>query len=536
MSSVHATVRAHRTGLGTVLAVSARIQRRTVLVWVGALSAAMIGTAASVAALYDTQAKIDSYASAVTTGNALRAINGTVAGIDTLGGVVQDEFGFLAAFLLPLLGIALVARSTRREEESGRLELVLAGRIARREPTLAALLLAAAAAVAIVLVFGGGLIACGVPVSGSVLYALSLGTLAMVFAAVAALLAQLTIHARGVYAGATIVLVISYLLRGVGDVTGSWVTWLSPLGWAERTAPFGDQQWWVLAVPLTVSSGLALAGVSLAGRRDVGSALFRGGAGPARASRWRRTVPGLAAYVHRPAILGWLAGGVLLTAMMGALSRQLLDAMAANPALAQAMGLSPGTSPEGLVAVTQVFLAVIATGYAVQAVASLRAEEAEGRLETGLAGTLSRTRWLGAHVVVALAGLLVVVLGSAVVLAITTALSIGNRTQTGPILVSALAYLPAELVLAGLALAIYGVRPRLIAVAWAGYAGTVFVALVGSGLRLPSWVLDLAPTTHVGYPPLVAAGVVPLAVMSVVSVGLAVVGFTAFGRRGIPQL
>ena len=51
-------------------------------------------------------------------------------------------------------------------------------------------------------------------------------------------------------------LAASYVLRGVGDVTKTWVTWLSPLGWAEKAAPFGDQRWWTLAVPL--AAGLAL--------------------------------------------------------------------------------------------------------------------------------------------------------------------------------------------------------------------------------------------------------------------------------------
>ena len=31
-----------------------------------------------------------------------------------------------------------------------------------------------------------------------------------------------------------------YLQRGVGDVTKTWVTWLSPLGWAEKAARSGD--------------------------------------------------------------------------------------------------------------------------------------------------------------------------------------------------------------------------------------------------------------------------------------------------------
>ncbi|MEO6702582.1 MAG: hypothetical protein ABI140_06700, partial [Jatrophihabitantaceae bacterium] len=63
-------------GLGTMLRILVRIQLRSALVWVLVLGASMIGTAASVAALYDTPAKIHSYAAAVTSGNALVAING----------------------------------------------------------------------------------------------------------------------------------------------------------------------------------------------------------------------------------------------------------------------------------------------------------------------------------------------------------------------------------------------------------------------------------------------------------------------------
>ncbi|MEP6800014.1 MAG: hypothetical protein ABI890_17785, partial [Lapillicoccus sp.] len=229
----------HRGGLRTMLGIVARIQRRSALVWVLVLAASMVGTAAGIVGLYDTPAKIHGYAAAVTSGNALAAINGKVEGIDSLGGVIQDEFGFMAAFLMPLLGISLVTRATRREEESGRLELLLGGRIARHQPALAALVWTGGTIVLTGVLFALGLAVFGVPVVAAVLYALSLGVLAFVFAALAALLAQLTRHARGIYTAALVVLAASYVLRGVGDVTSTWVTWLSPLGWAEKAAPFG---------------------------------------------------------------------------------------------------------------------------------------------------------------------------------------------------------------------------------------------------------------------------------------------------------
>ena len=98
------------------------------------------------------------------------------------------------------------------------------------------------------------------------------------FAGIAALLAQLVQHARGVYTWSLIALAAAYVLRGVGDTTTNWLTWLSPLGWAEKTAPFGDQRWWMLAVPAVAGLASGGAAVWLAARRDVGSALLRGGA------------------------------------------------------------------------------------------------------------------------------------------------------------------------------------------------------------------------------------------------------------------
>lgn len=522
-------------GLGIMLRITGRMERRSALVWAVVLGASMIGTASSIAALYNTPAKIHSYAAAVTSGNALVAINGHVEGIDSLGGVIQDEFGFLAAFLLPLLGIAQVARSTRREEESGRLELLLAGRIARHDPALAALLLATATIVATAVLFAVGLAVTGVPRAGSVLYALSLAALAFAFAGLAALLAQLTLHARGVYTWSLIVLAASYVLRGVGDATGSWITWLSPLGWAEKAAPFGDQRWWALIIPTAAGLTLGAAALRLASRRDLGSALIRGSAGPGRAAARLRGPIGLAVRIHRPATLGWLAGGVLLTGMIGALSQQFLDAMAGNPALAEAMGIAAGRPVDGLVAAAQLYLAIIAAGYVVAAISTLRAEETGGRLETQLAGTLSRSRWLASHALVVLGGLVTIVLGASLVLGLATALSVGDMAELGAILGSGLAYLPAELVLAGLALAVYGCRPALFGITWVGYGVMTFLAFLGPGLKFRQWVLDLSPVTHVGNPPLGAINAGALAVLAVIAATLAAAGFAAFRRRGIPQ-
>ena len=116
-----------------------------------------------------------------------------------------------------------------------------------------------------------------------------------------------------------------------------------------------------------------------------------------------------------------------------------------------------GTQPQdGLVAVTQLYVAIIATGYVVQAVSSLRGEESSGRLEVRLSGTLSRTRWLAAHGLVIVIGLIVIVVASSVVLATGMALSLGDAVPIDRILGAGLVDRPAELLLGALALALFG--------------------------------------------------------------------------------
>ncbi len=523
------------TGLRAMLGIQWRTHRRGTLIWMLALIAMLVGTAGSIAGLFPTPDKIHSYAQAATAGDALVVINGRVEGIDSLGGIIADEFGFLAAFLLPLLGISLVTLVTRSEEEAGRLEALLAGRVARHVPVLAGIVLASSAIFLTAIAFALGLIAVGVPATRSVLYAASLGTLAFVFAGLATLLAQVTLHSRGVYTWGLLILGVAYVLRGVGDVTKTWVTWLSPLGWAEKAAAFGDMRWWTLLIPLAVGGLLAALAVLVAGRRDLGSALVGGGASSPRATPWLRSPLGLATAIHRPAILAWLAGAVILAGTMGSLAQQFINAVLGNAAMAETFGLLGAQPVDGMVALTQLYIAIIATGYAVQAIGSLRGEETAGRLEMRLSGSLSRVRLLAAHGLVIAIGLVVIVVVASIVLAAGMAWSLGTAVDLGRILSAGAAYLPAELLVAGLALALFGLWPRAFPAIWAGLAGVTFIAFLGPGLKLPTWVLDLAPTTHVGNPPLGAVEGLPLVVLGAIAAVLGGAAAIGFRRRGLPQ-
>lgn len=120
-------------------------------------------------------------------------------------------------------------------------------------------------------------------------------------------------------------------------------------------------------------------------------------------------------------------------------------------------------------------------------------------------------------------------------LALSTAWSVGNTDEIGAVMTAGLDYLPAELVLAGLALALFGLWPHGFGFTWAGYAVMTFIAVLGPGLKLAQWVLDLAPTTHVGNPPLGAVDAGNLATLAIVAIALVLIGFLAFHRRDVPR-
>lgn len=523
------------TGAWLLLRIMWRAQWRRLVAWVVALVASLALTAVSIARLYDTPAKVASYGEAVVS-DALVAINGRVEGIDTLGGIVQDEFGFLASFLMPLAGLALVAAMTRTEEASGRLEALLSGRIDRRAPVLASLTLVAAAVAVMVLGFVTSLLAAGIEGGPALLYSLALGMVTLVFAALAAVCAQVVLHGRGVYAIGFAVIGLSYVLRGVGDVNDTFWVWLSPLGWLEKTAPFAPtQRWWVLLIPVAVTLALSVVAVVLAGRRDLGSALFRPGPGTGTASRWLVRPVGLALHRHRGPFLGWLVGSLVLAGVMGALAQEVVDAIAGNPSLSEASGITGDDAADGFLALTQVYLALIACGYLVQAVGVLRHEESAGLVEPILAGSVGRLRWLGAQMVVLLGGVTLLVILSALVFGVATALSTGGSGYVGALLAAGLAYLPAELVIGGVAVALYGFVPRAFALAWAAVGAATFIGLLGSGLQLPQWVLDLSPLTHVGHPPEGEVDAGSLAGLLAVAVVLGAAACAGFRQRRIPQ-
>ncbi|MFF0528104.1 ABC transporter permease [Nocardia amikacinitolerans] len=521
-------------GFTVMAGVGFRGSRRQILCWVLGLAAVFAGTVWSLDSLYSTPEELASYRAATESGTALFAINGKPYGLDDLGGVIAYEFGFMSALAFPLMGIHLVTRMTRREEESGRAELLRAGSVGRVAGVAAAVVLTGSALMVVSVSMVVALLAAGLELPGAPLYSTALLSLGCCFAAIAALAAQVVASARNVLGICLAVLIAAFLLRGIGDVRGNGLVWLSPIGWAEQARPFGAARWWPVLLALGFAAVLFGVACWIAGRRDHGAGVLAARRGPTSAAPILLRPLGFALRRHRGGIAAWSLIGALVAISFGALADAIRTVMAGNAALQDVFG-GGSAAPDAYLSFVVVLLALIVAGFAVQGVGRIAEDEPGDRLEPVLAGPVSRSRWLSAEVLTVACGTVVVAAVSGFALGVSDALAVGDSSAVLRLTLATLSYLPSAFVLLGLAVALYGIRPAALPVSWAAFVGVALIATLADTLRLPQWTRDLSPLEWVGRTPSEPVSPSALIASATLAAILIIVGRNGFNTRDIPM-
>jgi ABC-2 type transport system permease protein len=519
-----------------------RRDRIVATAWLLGLFLYAYSQAASILSLYPTQADLDRLArtaEGVGANPAVVAIQGPAYDAHTYGGATAWQLVTPWVFLIGLMSLLLVTRHTRQEEETGRAELVSAGVVGRYAWLAAGLLFVGAVNAVLVAITALSFVAMGLPASGSVALVVECALNGLVFAGVAAVAVQVTQYARPANGMAFAVLGVAFLLRAIGDSAPalSWLSWLSPIGWAERFRPFAGEQWWVLLLPLALLVALLVVVSALLVRRDVGAGVLPMRLGPATAPPWLGSPLALAWRLQRGALLGWAVGVAVAGLSFGAIAQDMVQAANEDPETAEMFSRLGGSG-----SIADIFLAAIiswigmlAAAYAVQAVLRLRAEESELRAEHVLATAVPRVRWVGSHLLVAAVGSAALLAIGGLVAGAAHGLRAGDLGGELPrVLGGALAQLPAVWVMAGIGAALFGLLPRLVVGGtWAALAVVLSITTFGELLRLDQWALDLSPFVHLPRLPAADFTATPLAWLLAVAVVLAVAGLAGFRRRDL---
>ncbi|MGI5203856.1 ABC transporter permease [Spirillospora sp. CA-108201] len=516
------------TGTGGLIRLILRRDRFLLPSWVIVLALIPINFVAATDSLYPTAAERLAYGR--TTGNnpTFLALYGPL--YDTsLGAIIAQRSGFIPV-VVALISVLTVVRHTRTEEEAGRRELLGATVTGRGAGLAAALAVTTAANLVLAVLLTAGMTAQGLPFAGSLAFGLQLAAAGCVFAAVAGVTAQLS---EG--AGAAFVVRMAADVGGAGNGL-SWLGWLSPLGWENRLRAYGGERWWTLALTAVLTAALVAAAGLLSARRDVGAGVLPPKLGPADAPRTLSGSLGLGWRLQSRALYGWLAGFAALGVVYGAVAGGVGDMVKDNPELEKIFTRLGGQGgiTDAYFASIMSMLGLIAAAYAVSATLRLRAEETGQRAEALLATPVGRLRWASGHLVFALLGPVAGLGVAGLAAGLAHGLDTGDPGREVPrVLGAALVQLPAVWLVAAIALALFGLAPRLAAGAWAAVGVCAVVTLFGAGLDLNRWVLDVSPFTHVPKLPGHDLTAAPLLWLLAVAAVLSALGLLGLRRRDL---
>lgn len=527
-------------GTPALARIALRRDRLVLPLTVLAIVLSVVATATSIADLYPTAASRASFGADIESNAGLRALYGRAFDTSTTGGLVAWRMTAFGAVIVGLMSLLLVIRHTRAEEETGRLELVGAGVVGRAGPLAAALIVVCLADLALGLLLALGLVAEGEPAAGSLALGLAIASAGWVSAAVAAIAAQLTESARLARGLAAGVLGAGFMLRAVGDAADAngprWLTWASPIGWAEQVRPFAGERWWPIALALLATLLLAAVAFALRARRDLGAGLLPQRPGPAHAATGLRSPLALAWRLQRGALLGWTIGFALAGAAFCGIAESVASLVDDNKQLADIFAELGGQQAvvDSYLASMIGFFGIVAAAYAVQAALRLRGEEAAQRVEPLLATGASRVRWALGHTAIALAGTVVVLLATGLAGGVAYGLAVGDLGgQLGRLVEAALAQVPAAWIAAAIAVALFGLLPRRTTAAWAAVVLFLLIGQLGPLLQLGDWAMDLSPFTHVPKLPGGQLTAGPLLALAAVAAALVAAGLAGFRRRDV---
>lgn len=523
------------TGTGRCLRLALRRDRILLPVWIVIFVVTAVGSAQATKDLYPS---LESRVAAATAANetpALVALYGRISDVTALGELSMLKLTILGSAMLAVLLILMMTRHTRAEEETGRLELVAAGRIGRFANLAAALILCIGTSILIGLATAIGLALVGLPAAGSAAFGAGWACVGMVFAAVAALTAQVAQTSHGANAMALAVLAASYLLRAVADASGTpWLLWLSPLGHMEQIEAFAGNHTWVLLVMAGETAALAVIAFAVNSVRDLGSGIIPERSGPVGASWSLRGPLTLLTRLQRGQIIGWLVALCALGFVLGSIATAVpgMTESAVTRELFAKLG-GTGDVTDAFVATEMTFVGFLTAAFGIQVTLRLSTEERLGRSDAVLSANIGRAKWLGSGILIAIAGTALVAAAAGLAAGLSFVGATGESARFGPIIVAAIVQLPAVWVLVSLTALLFGLAPRFARLGWALLVACVLLGELGPLFQLDDRVLQVSPFAHVPQYPLQQAAPAPVAITVAVALALLSCAVIGYRRRDI---
>lgn len=508
-------------------------------IWIISITIAILVTLVSFDELYPTQAERQATAMMMTNPASV-AMTGPNFYLEdyTFGAMMSHQMLGMTGIVVALMSIFLIVRHTRKEEETGRAELVRASVVGRHASVTAALTLALATNLTLAIIVAlsmGSLQIESVTWVGSFLFGFGLAAIGLCFSAIAVLFVQFFEHGRSVSGVSAGLVAVTFSLRAIGDMQESFLSWLSPIGWTQQTSAFVDNNWYPLLISLLFATVIIAIAYPLSTKRDVGSAMVQPRRGKANASAILTNPIGLAFRLQRTNIIVWCFALLLFGMAYGSFLGEAEEMMAS---LGESMEvflpeLNGSLLADSFAAMFMSVSAMIASIPALQSILRLRSEEKNGRIEVLLANVISRSRLLGSYMVVATLNTVLLLFMAGLGMGLAGSQSMNESRYLLDLIIAGISFAPAIWVAIGVAVVLFGWFPKRTSYSWAIIVYAFIVFYFGSILQMSEWMMDLSPFNHVPAIPAESFDWVSTVLLTGLAAIFVVVGWIGFRRRDL---
>lgn len=524
-------------GTGGLIRLILRRDRILLLLWLLAMAGIVLGGAATIEGLYPTvEARQERFDQIM---NIPMFMLFQSRAFGTSLGALAAQQAFAGTTILAALGSALfLVRNTRKEEQTGRRELIGSTVVGRHAPLTAALTVVLGSGVIIAMVTTVGLIGVGFPVAGSVVLGLVAGAAVWIAAAMAAVAAQLTENSSVASISVIVLFYGFHFVRGISAMGGeslAWLGWLVPNGWLQNVRPFAGERWWIFGLVAVWVILLLKAAFKLSASRDLGAGFISERIGPATAPKGLRNPLGLAWRLQRRMLFFWIGLITLIALPTGFIGPEALEGYNQSKWLQEYAVAINVASPADAFFTYLVFVMVFPIAmYAIMATLRMRSEEADSTAEVILTTPVSRWRWAASHLVFGV--------GAPVILLVIVGLGfgLGSGVQSGDfsgelvrMLTLTTSLVPAVWVIVGITMAAFGLLGRgSTVIGWTALSVGIVAEIVVKMKLVPEWLfLALSPFAHVS--PYFQPSTLTLVVLTLLAAALISLGFYGLQRRDL---
>lgn len=543
-----------------------RREWRISLVWLAVLVVVIVGLVPGMMAIMDEDGIAE--LAAMVENPALVAMMGPAFAAETpgFGAVYTTMMLLFSAISVAIMNIFLITRHTRADEELGRYEVLRSLPLGRLSNLAAAFICAIAVNAAIAAFVGIGMFALGdvsMSFGGSMLWGAALGAAGLIFAGFAAIFCQLSASSRGAASYSFLTLIIFYFLRAAGDINSDMeiISWISPLGLINRTAPYAGDRWWPIFAGLGIAAIAAIIAFWLNSIRDIDQGLIPARPGREAGGRLLRSPLGLAFRLLRVSLIGALVGMFVLGASYAVVLDGIDDFLAHNQfyqdlifvpagidfqimegmstqeivALMNSVVAAAGfTTADLFASMINNLMAMVALIAPISFILRARAEEKAGRAELILSTPTCKIRYLGGFAAIAFISAAILQILLALGLYVTArAMPYVPQMSLGFLLQAAMVYIPAIWAIIGIAIFILGAAPRAAAAIWGFFGYTLLITFIGRMGILPAWLPNTTPMGFVPQLPIDQLTPAPLILLTLFAAALTAAGLALYRRRDL---